>query len=184
MKIINFKLLILVIILFISCKNKYTKEIDKSCTDCTEVDIEKFDIILVTNKEGKSNVFSKNNMKFLLSEWYEAKYDKGIFFDDITFNVQGQKVMCSEDDFKNLSDEFIKNKSSFTCSYCKRTITGKPSKHLDVLGESEDFCSENCFTSAGYSYGESSVKSNESSELTCVHGKKWVDCCRYKLTRP
>lgn len=143
-----------------SCKSKYSKEIEKSCADCIETEIRESDFILVTNKNGESNVFSKNKMTFVLSKWYPAKYDEGVFFDDITFNIADKKVMCSESDYNSLSDDFINGK-------------------LESMSSSVSSSS-----SGSYSSSSSSSNKSSSSEITCVHGKRWVDCCRYRFTRP
>lgn len=116
-------------------EDKYSKEIKKTCLECKLEEIAKSDYILVTNKEGKSNVFSKTNMSFILSQWYEAEYDNGMFFDDITFSINGGKVICVEDDYKQLSDDYINNKinnnssnaqtsSNNTCAVCGRQFVG------------------------------------------------------------
>lgn len=87
-----------------SCKNKYSKEIEKSCSDCSETKIRKSDFILVTNKNGESNVFSKSRMSFVLSHWYEATYDEGTFYDDITFKIDGRKKIVMDINYDFLRD--------------------------------------------------------------------------------
>ena len=146
-----------------SCKNKYSKEIEKNCSDCSETKIRKSDFILVTNKNGESNVFSKNQMSFVLSKWYVAKYDEGVFFDDITFTVNGSGVMCSESDYTNLSDDFLINNSSSssysgsysssirsssshaskTCSWCGKSFSGPHYTHLGKMAPCQSSSSSN-----------------------------------------
>jgi len=161
--IIIFITIILSATLVTSCKNKYSKEIEKSCSDCSETKIRKSDFILVTNKNGESNVFSKNQMRFVLSKWYPAKYDEGAFFDDITFTVNGSGVMCSESDYTKLSDDFLMNKSSSssysgssssssgssssygskTCSWCGKSFSGTHYTHLGKMAPCQSSTNNN-----------------------------------------
>lgn len=68
-------------------------------------DIRKTNWILVTNSNNKSNVYDTKTKKFLLNNWYEAKYDEGIVYDDITFDVNGNSKMCSEHSYHYLAEK-------------------------------------------------------------------------------
>lgn len=144
---LNMRLIILFItFIFIGCKSDISKEIEKSCIDCSETSIRKSDLILVTNKNGESNVFSRRRMSFMLSKWYPAKYDEGVIFDDITFTVNGQNVMCSEDDYKNLSDNYISNKLNEYTNDSRDTYSTVKSYRCVVCGkECENVSAENIY---------------------------------------
>lgn len=90
-----------------SCEDKYSEAIGKICAGCSKKPIQKSDLILVTNKNGESNVFSKKRMTFLLSNWYPAIYDEGVIYDDITFKVEGVEVVCTEKEYDMLSDQYL-----------------------------------------------------------------------------
>jgi len=91
--------------------NEFTQKIKETCIDCSEIEITDSDLILTTNGEGKSNIFSKTSMSFLLTEWYEVVYDEGIFYDDITFDVNGKKISVTESDYNLLNDFYLISKS-------------------------------------------------------------------------
>lgn len=112
------KLKILIVILFtlitITGCNKYSKEIEKSCSDCEQIKVRKSeDLIFVKKSNGEGNVFSKSQMKFLLDKWYPAKYDEGIIFDDIRFEVDGKWISFPEDEYSKISNEAIKKSTGY-----------------------------------------------------------------------
>ena len=81
-------------------------EILEKCSDCNKYDkIRKTKWILVSRKDKKSNIYDTESNDFLLDNWYEAKYDEGAFYDDITFEVNGSSKMCSEDEYHYLSEQ-------------------------------------------------------------------------------
>lgn len=85
--------------------------INDACPNCETTEIRNSDLILVTNSEGESNVFSKSRNKFLLSNWYPAEYDEGVFYDDITFTVGGEKIQVAERNYALISDDYLLGES-------------------------------------------------------------------------
>jgi len=125
-----------------SCKNEYTKEIEKQCKNCKQTKIRESNLILVKRDDGKCNVFDKRTMSFRLSNWYAATYDKGVFFDDITFLVGNDNIMISEDAYENINNDYLQKISDslnfrgkytskqieeavWNCSICGRRIYGR-----------------------------------------------------------
>lgn len=140
----------------VSCKNKYDIEIEKTCIECSSQVIRNTDFILVTNKEGISNVFDKKDMKFRLSNWYPAKFNKGIIFDDITFTVNGINVMCDVTPSENeISDEHINQKTIGDNS----KSTPSTIAFCVVCGKETDYHQENLMT--GHHYTVDGIKSSD-----------------------
>lgn len=94
-------------LLMMGCKTESSKEIDRTCSNCEKKKLPKTSFILVTNQEGKSNVFNIKTMKYMLSNWYPAVFDEGVIYDDITFTVTGREVSCSESEYHLLSDKYL-----------------------------------------------------------------------------
>ena len=163
--------LILGIVLFIKFyKSSDEREIQEICTDCKEfTNIRKTSWILVKNSENKSNVYDKKTHKFILKNWYEAKYDEGSYFDDITFQVNGYSKMCSEREYNLLAekgDDYLNstiddsnstysnssstnnssNSSDETCSWCGKSFSGE---HYTHLGKMSDCYSTSSSSSIG-----------------------------------
>lgn len=81
-------------------------EIIEKCSDCNKFEkIRKTKWILVSRNDKKSNVYDTESNDFLLDNWYEAKYDEGAIYDDITFEVNGSSKICSEDEYHYLSEQ-------------------------------------------------------------------------------
>jgi hypothetical protein len=101
------------LIIMLGC-NKYSDEIEKTCSNCEQIKVRKSDdIIVVKRPDGKGNVFSKSKMKFLVDNWYEVIYDEGIFFDDIRFNIDGKYISFTEDRYSEISNENIKKSTGY-----------------------------------------------------------------------
>jgi hypothetical protein len=109
-------LLLLLILAFkwIFPENEITQKIKETCSDCTEIEIPESDLILVTNSAGQSNIFSKSEMSYLLTEWYDIKFNEGLFFDDITFNIDGKSIMVSEHDYQLINDYYVMSQNQPT----------------------------------------------------------------------
>lgn len=107
--------------------------INEACPNCKTTELSNSDLILVTNQEGKSNVFSKSENRFLLANWYPAVYDEGLFYDDITFDVNGEKVVVSESNYGLISDDYLlgKNQSEDNKKEEKATPTKWPCNQCD-----------------------------------------------------
>jgi hypothetical protein len=132
-------LLLLLILAFkwIFPENEITQKIKETCSDCTEIEIPESDLILVTNSAGQSNIFSKSEMSYLLTEWYDIKFNEGLFFDDITFNIDGKSIMVSEHDYALISNDYLLGKitptdnteeeenkpSEWSCNICNKKFT-------------------------------------------------------------
>ena len=127
--------------------------------------IRKTSWILVTNSDNKSNIYDTNPKRFLLNKWYDAKYDEGSFYDDITFNIDGKSKMCSETDYHFLTekgDDYLNSTSedysptynnssssnsySKTCSWCDKSFSGE---HYTHLGKMSDCYSTSSSSSIG-----------------------------------
>jgi hypothetical protein len=130
--------------------------------------IRKTSWILVTNSSNKSNVYDTNSKRFLLSKWYKAKYDEGVFFDDITFDFDNKSKMCSESNYHYLTekgDEYLNSSlgdynpnyrnspstnsgylSEKKCSWCGKSFRGE---HYTHLGKISDCYSTSSTTSIG-----------------------------------
>lgn len=105
---------VIIFIGYVSIKNMKSsdeKEIISLCSDCIKFEkIPKTNWILTTKKNQLSNVYNTESNRFLLSNWYIAVFDKGVFYDDITFTVNNTKVSCTEANYNNLSDTFLLEK--------------------------------------------------------------------------
>jgi hypothetical protein len=104
--LVLFVVIVVIVLFFKFYKSSDEREIQEICPDCNEfIDIRKTSWILVKNSENKSNVYDKKSHNFLLKNWYEAKYDEGVVYDDITFQVNGNSKMCSEHEYQYLKEK-------------------------------------------------------------------------------
>ena len=103
-----FCLLPFFIIFLINRKPNYEKEILTKCRDCGFFEeISGTNWILTKNKNNLSNIYDKTSKYFLLDNWYVAKYNEGILYDDITFEVMGHSIGCGETQYVKLTDEYL-----------------------------------------------------------------------------
>ena len=91
--------------------------IKEQCNDCEKFEeIKKTNWIFVSNSSGLSNIWDIDAKNFLLDSWYNAVYDDGVFYDDITFTINGAPIIVADSDYKELAmlkdAYFNKNKSS------------------------------------------------------------------------
>ena len=110
--------------------------IKEQCNDCEKFEeIKKTNWILVSKSDGLSNIWDIDSKTFLLNNWYSAVYDDGVFFDDITFTVDGESIIVADTDyneFAKLKDEYFnKGESELqddlihnNCSICDREFIG------------------------------------------------------------
>lgn len=168
--------------------SSYKREIEKICLDCEEFQkVRKSTFVLVKNKEGKSNVYDTKINRFLLNNWYEANYDEGTFYDDITFKVNGKNVMCSDNNYHYLSEQgdnyLVSTSNSLssstsssststststslkTCSWCSKEFSGE---HYTHLGKMSDCYTTNSSSSIGmYCSSKCCSEARKSSCPTC-----------------
>jgi hypothetical protein len=110
--------------------------IKEQCIDCEKFEeIKKTTWILVSKSNGLSNVWDIDSKSFLLNNWYNAVYDDGVFFDDITFTVDGESIIVADTDyteFAKLKDEYFHKNGSESedevihnqCSICGNDFIG------------------------------------------------------------
>lgn len=108
----------------------------EQCNDCEKFEeIKKTNWILVSKRDGLSNIWDIDAKTFLLNNWYSAAYDDGVVYDDITFTINGELIVVTDTDYDelaNLKDAFlIKNESELNddvihnhCSICDRDFIG------------------------------------------------------------
>ena len=114
--------------------------IKEQCNDCEKFEeIKKTTWLLVTKGNGTSNLWDTKSEKFVLENWYSAKYDDGIFYDDITFTINGEVIIVSDVNYKILNEkkddyfnEIIQEKNikkqeenTSNCSNCGNRFTGR-----------------------------------------------------------
>lgn len=104
--LILFALIFGIVLFFKFYKSSDERDIQNICPDCDVfTKVRKTTWILVNNSQNKSNVYDTKSHRFLLKNWYEAKYDEGIVYDDITFQVNGNSKMCSEHEYQYLVEK-------------------------------------------------------------------------------
>lgn len=102
-------LALMTLIVLSSCNQDETA-IKQVCPDCQIEEIEGTQILITTNSNGLANFYDTQNHSFMLSNWVEATYSKGIIYDDITINMNGQQFYLFKEDFSNISDNLFQQK--------------------------------------------------------------------------
>lgn len=104
----SFSLVLFSIFYLINKRPSYENEILSKCSDCGFFEeVSDTDWVLTKNRNNLSNIYDKSSKSFLLDNWYVAKYNEGILYDDITFQVMGHSIGCGETQYVKLSDKYL-----------------------------------------------------------------------------
>lgn len=104
--------LMVIVIGFFSLYKSTEDKIKEICVDCIEFkEIPKTDWVLVKNSSNQFNLYNKKQKQFDLNNWYyNVVFNKGMFYDDLTFTVNGKEKIVSDINYVNIiehGDDYI-----------------------------------------------------------------------------
>ena len=114
-KIIGYSIVatfVLIVVGFFTLYETTEDKIKEICVDCIQFEeIPKTDWILVKNTSNQFNLYNKKNEQFDLKNWYyNVVFNKGVFYDDLTFTINGKEKVVSDNNYINIiehGDDYI-----------------------------------------------------------------------------